>query len=285
MRRVFLAAAAALVLAPAGASPAATLAVKITATAFSPSNVTVNFGDTVTWTNGDKADHQVVADNGSFASPTLKPNATWSYTFKAAGTYAYHDSLRPASKGSVKVNAPPSSVTLGVGSPTLLYGQQTTLTGTVSTGAANEPVAITGSAYGIAVKQVATVSTGAGGGFAYTIQPTILTTYVATWKTATSQTVTIEVRPKVTFQPFGPRFFTKVASSLSYAGRYAYLQRRSAFGQWVTIGKLKLGPNSGRIFSLPAFHGTATYHVYLPQDQAGPGYLDAWSGTQRVHRR
>jgi plastocyanin len=285
MRKLFLAAAACLVLALSADALAATVQVKITATAFTPKTFTINYGDTVTWTNSDTADHQLVADNGAFASPTLKPKATWSHTFGTAGTYHYHDALHPAIKGTITVKGPPPGVTLGAGSPILVYGQSTTLTGTVSNGAANEPVVITGSAYGITAKQVATVMTGAGGGFAYTIQPGILTTYTAQWKTATSQAVTVQVRPKVTFLPLGGRFHTTVTGASSYAGKYVYLQRRSPFGQWVTVSKLVLGPASGRIFSLPKFHGTVTFHIYLPVNEAGPGYLESWSGTQRVHHK
>ena len=48
-----------------------------------------------------------------------------------------------------------------------------------------------------------------------------------------------------------------------------YLQRRSKFGQWVTVEKLKLGPNSGRIFNAPHLKGTSTYRVYMTTNQAG----------------
>src|SRR5205814_136742 len=155
---------------------AATTTVKITDTAFSPKNVTVAFGDTVKWTNDGKVNHQLVANNGTFASAVLKPGDSYSFTFKAAGTFNYHDALHPSISGQVKVNGPPPSVTLGAGSPILVYGQQTTLTGTVSSGAANEPVIITAKPYGaVTVQQVATVMTGAGGGFTYTATPTILT--------------------------------------------------------------------------------------------------------------
>ena len=53
----------------------------------------------------------------------------------------------------------------------------------------------------------------------------------------------------------------------------------------MTVEALKLGPNSGKIFSLPVFHGTVTFHVYMPVNTAGAGYLDGWSGTQRVHHK
>src|SRR5580765_302173 len=63
----FAAAVGALVLATASA--AATYTVAIRSTGFSPASLTVNHGDKVTFRNLDKVDHQVVADNGSFASP------------------------------------------------------------------------------------------------------------------------------------------------------------------------------------------------------------------------
>src|SRR5438552_4928921 len=190
MRRVLLVAAAALVLAVPAGLQAATTTVKITATAFSPKTVTVGLGDTVRWGNIDTANHQIVAINGAFASPILKPNETYSFAFKAAGSYRYHDALHPAHVGTVTVKGPPPSVTLGAGAPILVYGTETTLTGTVSNGLANEPVTITDQPYGSqSEQQVATVMTGTGGGFAFTVQPSILTTYAAHWKSASSQTV------------------------------------------------------------------------------------------------
>jgi len=286
MRRLLFVAAAALALAVPASSFAATTTVKITATAFSPQTVTVELGDTVKWVNSDNANHQVVADNGAFASPILRPNETYSFTSKAAGKFPYHDALHPAIKGTVTVKGPPPSVTLGAGAPILVYGSETALTGTVSNGLANEQVVITGQPFGaLTVEQLATVMTGVGGGFAYTVQPSILTTYTAQWKTASSQAISVQVRPKLTLRPFQGRFYAKVLSPVSYAGKAIYLQRLSSFGQWVTVAKLTLGPLSGRIFSMPRLHGRITYHVYMSQDTAGPGYLDGWSGTQKVRRR
>lgn len=286
MRKLFFVVAAALALALPAGSPAATTTVKITGTAFSPKSVTVTVGDTVKWINTDNVTHQVVADSGAFASPILKHDDTYSFTFKAAGTYHYHDALHPTIKGTVTVKGPPPSITLGAGAPILVYGSETTLTGTVSNGLANEQVTITAQPYGsLTTQEIATVSTGVGGGFAFAVKPTILTTYAAHWKTAISQTVTVQVRPKLTLLPFQGRFFAKVISPISYAGKSIYLQRLSQFGQWVTVARLKLGPLSGRIFSLPRYHGTVTWHVYMSQDTAGPGFLDGWSGTQKVRRR
>ncbi len=285
MRKFIYAVVATLALALPVNGLAATIAVKINATAFSPKTVTINFGDTVKWTNADTVNRQLVADSGAFASPILKPGQSYSFTFKTPGTFNYHDALKPSVKGTITVKGPPPSVTLGAGSPILVYGQETTITGTVSNGQANESVVVNSRPYGsTTVQQVATVLTGAGGGFSVTVKPTILTTYTATWKTASSQEVSVQVRPKLSLLPYESRFRGSVTGPVSYAGHSIYLQRRSPFGQWITVAQYKLGQLSGKIFSMPRLKGTFVYRVYLSVDQAGPGYLDGWSGTQKIRR-
>ena len=59
----------------------------------------------------------------------------------------------------------------------------------------------------------------------------------------------------------------------------------SKFGQWVTVEKLKLGPNSGRIFTAPHRKGTSTYRIYMTTNQAGTGYLATSSNAVRVRYR
>ncbi len=73
MRRLLLAAMASLVFAVAPAARAATIAVSIKSTGFSPASITLEHGDSVTWKNVDRVEHQVVANDGSFASPILAP--------------------------------------------------------------------------------------------------------------------------------------------------------------------------------------------------------------------
>jgi hypothetical protein len=126
--------------------------------------------------------------------------------------------------------------------------------------------------------------TGAGGGFAITVKPDILTSYTATWKAATSQPVSIQVRPKLSLMPYQGRFWGKVLAPATYAGHVMLLQRLSPFGQWITVAQYKLGQGSGKIFSMPKKKGTFKYRVYLSVNQAGLGYLDGWSGTQTIRR-
>ena len=286
MRKTFVPFIAVLVLAVPAQSQAATIAVTIKSTSFSPKSITINQGDTVKWTNGDKVDHQIVANKGSFASAVLKPGQSYSFTFNTSGGFSYHDALHPSIAGAVYVKGPPPSISIGVNFPIIDYGAQTVISGTVSSGKANEQVLVLAQPYGSSAQQIATLETGTGGAFSYTTAPTIYTTYSVRWKTATSQTVTVQVRPSITLTRSGKtRLHTRVKATPSFAGRTVYLQRLSGFGQWVTVEKLKLGVNSGRIFTAPHRKGTSTYRIYMTTNQAGTGYLATWSNSVRVRYR
>jgi plastocyanin len=286
MRKLLYPIVAVFVLALPAPGLAATIAIKATATGFTPKTVTVNQSDIVKWTNVDKVNHQIVANNGAFASGILKPNETYSFTFNTAGKYGYHDALHPSLTGTITVNGPPPSVTLGVSAPIITYGDQATISGAVSNLKANEPVLVLAQPYGSSLQQVATLMTGASGTFTYTTGPTVLTSYSVKWKTATSQAVTVQVRPRLTLaHTSATRLFARVTATPSFASHSIYLQRRSQFGQWVTVEKLKLGPLSGRSFKAPHRKGRFTYRVYMTTNQAGAGYLDTWSNSVSVRFR
>ena len=287
MRRLTTVLVAGLALAVAAPAEAATVTVRIVRAGFSPSAVTVNFGDTVVWRNADTTNHQVVADSGAFASPILRPGQTFSFTFRTAGTFRYRDALEPSERGRVVVRGPPPSLSLAASQPIVIAGQAITLTGAVSTRRAGESVTLYHAPHGqTSLIQLAVVLTGNGGTFSYTTLPGILTSYEARWRSAISAQVAVQVKPKVTFLPRGRRFYTQVsAPGASFFRRFVYLQRRSPLGQWVSVRKLALGPRSGRIFSIPRLRTAAVYRIFLTVNQAGLGYLDSNSGTQRVRGR
>ncbi|MGV9664692.1 cupredoxin domain-containing protein [Nocardia niigatensis] len=89
--------------APATAAPAGPNAVTIDNFAFGPTSLTVKVGTTVSWTNHDEEPHTVVADDGSFRSPTLGNNATYTFTFTKAGSFAYVCSIHPFMHATVVV--------------------------------------------------------------------------------------------------------------------------------------------------------------------------------------
>jgi plastocyanin len=77
------------------AAPAAAgTAVSIANFAFSPAEVTVKVGDTVTWTNNDSVPHTVTG--ADFDSGQLVPGATFPHTFTKAGTFAYKCTIHPS---------------------------------------------------------------------------------------------------------------------------------------------------------------------------------------------
>ena len=74
--------------------------------AYTPTELTVNSGDTVTWTNGDKAPHTVTSSGkGPLDSPSMNTGDKWSFTFTDPGAYAYYCAIHPDMVGKVTVVA------------------------------------------------------------------------------------------------------------------------------------------------------------------------------------
>lgn len=281
-------AAAAVGLGSVAAASAATVTVQIKATGFSPSTLTINHGDKITWHNADRVNHQVVANDGSFASPILKPGQSWTFAYSVAGTFGFHDALYPRLGGKITVNGPPPSVALALSQPIVYYGTQVTLSGAISTGAADQSVEIDALPYGAASAiQVAIVKTGAGGTYSYLVTPSIYTSYTARWNGVASGSVVAQVAPAMHLLPGDNGYMrATILSPVSLWHRHVYLQRLSSLGQWVNIAALDLGSLNGRIFKPIAYVpiGMSHIRVFLSVNQAGSGLLASHSGTQTIRR-
>lgn len=88
---------------------------------FTPSDITINQGDTVVWTNSDRFGHTTTEDTRLWDSRTLTQFQSFRYTFFNSGSYNYYDDTRPAIRGRINVVPAP---TYGIVSPT----DKTTLT-------------------------------------------------------------------------------------------------------------------------------------------------------------
>ncbi|HVZ22591.1 MAG TPA: cupredoxin domain-containing protein [Vicinamibacterales bacterium] len=260
-------------LAVAAAIGAANTTVQITKNGFTPGTITVTAGDTVTWHNADTKTHQVVADNGTFASPTLAPNASWSFTPTKSGTLTYRDAYATSHKGTLKVDAPPASLTLGASLQTVIYGSATQLNGQVSNQLANQPVTLTAQAYGKSAQSVQSTTTQSSGTFIFGITPTISTTYTAHYTASNSPAVTVNVAPRVGFGHSGSLFIAKVTSDIGYAGHYVILQKRQTNGTWYSFKHVYLGDQNRATFKIAVPKGHYTLRLLLPAGQAGAGYV------------
>lgn len=86
-------------------TPTATNTVTIQDFAFSPASITVKAGTTVTWTNKDSTVHTVTETDGKTGpdSGTMEQGKAYSFTYVAAGTYAYHCNFHSGMTGTVTV--------------------------------------------------------------------------------------------------------------------------------------------------------------------------------------
>ena len=261
-------------LAAPGVAGAATKAINIYGSGFSPKNATITEGDTVTWTNRDNANHQVLASRGEFVSPILRPGRSFSFTFRAAGTYRYSDELNSKLTGTLTVKGLPPTLTLGVTAPVVTAGDKVTLSGVVSSRKAGEAVTIWYQPYPQPNPiQRATLLTTDGGVFSFIVAPGVLTTYQASWKGAYATPTTIQVMPRLSLGRSGA-WIVHVYAARSMAGREVQFQRlNTATGQWVTLKKVMLGRTSAARFSLTLPKGVNKLRLAMSVNQAGAGYL------------
>lgn len=86
--------------------PTATKTVSIQNYAYSPSDITVKLGSTVTWTNMDQVAYTVTEDDNKTDGPSsgpIPPAQIFQFAFKKAGLFHYHNSLDPNMTGTVTV--------------------------------------------------------------------------------------------------------------------------------------------------------------------------------------
>jgi len=103
---------------PGGAPPMAATVTATTANTFTPSNVAIGVGGTVTFTFGDVA-HNVFFDNSPAGAPDAIPgtnaNMSAARTFTTAGTFEYDCHIHPGMKGTVVVSNASSVPPIGGG--------------------------------------------------------------------------------------------------------------------------------------------------------------------------
>ena len=84
---------------------AASGAVTIADFSFSPGTITIDQGDTVTWTNNGPTPHSATANDGSFDTGIFPAGQSRSHTFDQSGSFSYFCTPHPYMKGTVVVRA------------------------------------------------------------------------------------------------------------------------------------------------------------------------------------
>jgi plastocyanin len=287
MRKALLLVTSILALAAGAVALAAvTRTVAIKPAGFSPATRTIQTGDSIRWRNDDTVNHQVVADNGHFASPVLRPRQTYTRLFNTSGTFRYRDALEPAERGTIVVQGPPPSVSIAASQGTVFYGGGIRLTGFISSGATNQLVEIWSKPFGQSSPvKVADLRTVTGGGWDFPTVPKVLTEYYARWGNRQSVTVAVGVRPRITFNRRAPYFTVGARAQTSLAGRWVYVQRRSPLAQWVNIKKVRLGDTGARRFRMTLKPGRNVLRIFMTTNQAGSGLLWSHSRTLLIIKR
>ena len=287
MRKALLLVTSILALAAGAVALAAvTRTVAIKPTGFSPVTRTIQTGDSIRWRNDDTVNHQVVADNGHFASPVLRPKQTYTRLFNTSGTFRYRDALEPAERGTIVVQGPPPSVSIAASQGTVFYGGGIRLTGFISSGATNQLVEIWSKPYGQSSPvKVADLRTVTGGGWDFPTIPKTLTEYYARWGSRQSVTVAVGVRPRITFNRRAPYFTVSARAQSPMAGRWVYVQRRSPLAQWVNVKKVRLGDTGAKRFTYQLRKGRNVLRIFMTTNQAGAGLLWSHSRTLLINKR
>jgi plastocyanin len=289
MRRL-LPALVALVVLSVPSALAATRTVDITQAGFTPNKVTIDYGDTVTWTNKDTSNHQVLADQTAFpTSPVLAANQTYSHTFTKSGSFGYRDAFNTNRRGTVVVRA---GLSMTASAAQVAYGGSVTLSGTVSSATAGETVSIEAMDCGkTTFSRVASVRSAAGGAWSYAAKPTLNTVYRSKWKTATSAQLAEKVAPVVSLGRIRVgRFSASVTAAQSFAGKYVVLQRYVRTRQaWKTVKRVTL--RTAKAGTAPTMITSARFRargtrgarlrLLLTQPQAGACYAPARSSAVR----
>jgi len=251
--------------------------VQITRSAFVPNAVEIRAGDAVSWVNRDTVDHKLASPAVKLESPTLTPTDNFAFTFPNAGTFTVTDPTNPSLTMTVKVLAAPVlSVTLDLAPRALIFGSTATLTGSLSTKAAGQPVAVEArpcKASGF--QTLKTVTTGSGGSFSVVVKPLRSTVYRVRLGSGTS-TVAARVRPKLTLQRVSHGRF--VARLVGVGGKTLAVQTNRGTG-WAPQGAAKLVRGTAR-FGLAIGAGTRV-RVSIDSKSAGTCLETAVSNVVR----
>jgi plastocyanin len=277
MRRAALAVVAASLALALGAAPAssqhgmgpaeaAPVPVSIGFASVAPQHLDVLVGDTVRWTNDSVRAHTVTADDGSFDSGRLGPDAAFSRAFTGDGDFPYHCIIHPFIRGDVRV----SKLLLTQPTQPAASNRQFPLLGRAAL-PAGTPIAIQADR-GAGFVPAATTTVQPDGSFSASIVPGQTGAWRAVAGTEASQPVTLLVLDRkvaVSSRRGRTRVLIRTSVAPASAGATVVLQLflHDHFGWW-PVQKTKLDRSSAARFSVRTRQRVAARVVLTLRDGA-----------------
>ena len=247
-----------------------------------------------TCSSGDAATRQAVAVSTSPeppAKPTAYEDADVGHTLRVEVTAKndYGSTVNESKPTAVVQTATVPAVTTTVTASrtsTICCTRTVRLTGHVSSNKGGEPITVIAIEFDQDVTNtVAKTVTDASGNWSTIVKPLVETTYTAQTSTSKGQPIQVTVHPRVGFGISGNNFSAKITGRDTFAGAVALFQVQTNAG-WRTRAVIVVNTFSVARFHVNLKRGhTYTVRIYLPQRQAGPGYLDGSSHIRRVGGR
>lgn len=252
-----------------------------------PPLISINNGDSVTWTNGDTVNRQVVSDDGSWKSPVLAPGQSWSHIFVNGGKFTYHGAFKTGQKGTVEV-ASTRVVLIRQSAQTVQIFRAVRLQGSVSAkGSTGEEVSIQALPEGATDFHEVARTTTLNGIWHVQVKPRRITAYRAVWQNVPSAEHIVNVKPFVRVKQVGRHLlYVHVRADAPLVRHYTVLQRfNKRTHRWHTFRAVKLTRRTAKTGSYDSIgvtrldfpHGVIV-RALITKRQAGPlMYGPAWS--------
>ncbi len=271
----------------AGYALAAGMTVTLTADGPQPAQATVDWGDTVTFSNPDSKAHQITIPRNSFSSPTINPGGTFTYVFSGRrGNWGYRQTGGGPNKLGTIVVELKGSVTLKASATVVQWGKSLRLTGTSTFPGTPVNIVERIPNSGGAWAQIGSVEAGPDGSFMLELKPQRGAQYRA--QVAADQipsgTIRVSMQPTLAIRALSRS--AKIGSLVTITARVTpgnaateiHLQRLDArHGRWLTDLRKKTAKDGRVTFKWKAVKGATRLRLAVRPLVLRTGWVEATS--------
>jgi plastocyanin len=276
----------------AGYALAAGPTVTLTANGPQPADVTVNWGDTVTFTNGDNKEHGITIPRTRSQSPSIPAGGTYEHVFDGRrGSYLFRQTGGgPNANGNIVVDLS-GTVAFAASSTMLDYGRSVQLTGRSPYPGRPVTIASRTPGRGGDWAAVSTVAAAADGTFALEVTPRVSARYRAQVAAdqLDSEPVLISLRPVLRITPTARR--TKAGRKLKIIARVNPASAATSVDlevydaerrRWFARGRARVGPGGRANLQWAVVKGTSRVRLSVKPVALRGGWTAAISPTVRI---